>query len=370
MLSRIEDVLLRDWKGGGIFRETLFDMLDDSMLLLRLRSVSRTFYDLLNHRPERIFGQLYVSSNDAISAEMRVLARIAPSCEHLTITVASSTAATASRLSRDEHTRTRAKTFWADLLCQSSNVTTLTLRIFGDVGWPGYTDVEEELVSLRIAIEGSKIVKLQTFNLMPVHAMGIIHLQWNTLHSYGEPRASSAAVWERIQTLDLRINYSANLLEQREIMFRKQLYNYLHSFAPTLRCLRFIWLNGEGPSPLALHFEAGLEERNAIQWQMLEELWLGSITYPHRTIRSIPEMAPSLNEVKMLRSTHRDALKVGPDDDQAWIKISLGSHQLHAAGDLDDSASSVYSQPSSPLYTVLEGGVSQSSRVVPFMLDL
>ena len=366
MLSKIEDILLRDRKGRGSFQGTLFECLDDGTSLLRLRRVSRTLYDLLDHHSRRLFCQLYIHSAALSAKERMTLASIAPFCQHLTITVSDSTVASTDM---SERTHLQAKS-WCDLLRRCTNVSCLTLRVHGDVRWPGYTGVEAELVSVRIAIEHAKFTRLLTLNLMPVHAMGIIHLQWNTLHSFGESRAtSSATVWERIETLDLRINHASDLSEQRQIVFKKLLYSYLNSFAPTLRCLHLTWLDGKGPSPFTLHLEAGLEDRHAIQWQVLEEAWLGSITSPHRTLRLIPVVAPSMALFKMLRSTHRESWAVDPSDSSAWMDVVLGSSQL-LTDDVFDSMSSVYSRQSTRDSSAWDGGISRSSMEVPFVLDL
>lgn len=129
-------------------------------------------------------------------------------------------------------------------------------------------------------------------------------------------------------------------------MFKKILHDYLRSFATTLKCLRFVWLDDEGPSPVTLDLEPGLDgQREPIIWLALEEIWLGNIELPHRTIRLLPERTMGPVRLKTLRSTHRHS-RATFEDAGAWIHVLLGkkesdevSRERRVSG-----ASSVYSQ--------------------------
>ena len=258
---------------------------------------------------------------------------------------------------------------WIDLLSRFRHVTTLNLRVNGDTAWPGRTGVEEMLLTLRIAIEHAKLPELRTFCCTPLHVMGIIHLCWRG-SAFGESLGSRAAVWQQIETLDLRIRSpfaTGKLTEPQQVMFLKLLHGYLTSFAPTLRCLRLVWLDGDGPSPLTLHTEPGLKDRGPMLWPKLEELWVGNITLPHQTIEIAPDLAPKCSRLKTLCSTRRHS-SVRASDSSAWVEILLGVDRSSVNG-VVSRASSIYSQ-SAKTESVWAGGISRSSRVVPFMLDI
>lgn len=251
---------------------------------------------------------------------------------------------------------------WFDVLSRFQNLSSFTLRVHGDTDWPGRTEIEQTLIHIRIAIEQVNLPNLQTFNLIPVHAMGLIHLTWSGVNAFGESFASSAEIWQRLHTLDLRIHYPSKLSDSQRIMFMKSLYKYLDSFSGSLVCLRLLWLGAEGPSPPAMHLEPGLIEqsRPPIIWHELEELWLGNITRPYRTIRLIPHFAPHVKVIKNLRSTHRDSLTVDSSDSSAWLKVELTQTMLNSP--IVDSASSLYSRESARWSEPWPAGISRSSR--------
>lgn len=262
-------------------------------------------------------------------------------------------------------------TNWHTFLTYFGRIKSLTLCIHGDATWPGRTEVEDTVVSLRCAIEQSYLPKLQTFEAAPVHAMGIIHLQWNCFSAFGQALASRTEVWQQIETLDLRIRYPSAVDKAKQLMFKQLLYNYLDSFAPSLRCLRLVWVGAEGPSPLALDYEPGIDDRPAIEWPKLEELWLGNTSHMDLTIRSISELAPSVITTKRLRPTWRESWKVDATDADAWIEIVPPSgspcamvSQRHLL-----RSSSIYSQDSALSSVPWAGGVSRTSREVPFIRD-
>jgi hypothetical protein len=247
---------------------------------------------------------------------------------------------------------------------------TLTLRINGDPAWPGLTDVEEMLITLRIAIESANLRKLKTLCLAPVHAMGIIHLRWFGMGAFGETSASGICIWQNIDTLDVRIQNpftTQKLTEAQSIMFKKILYEYLHSFAPTLRCLRLVWLGGNGPSPLTLHLRPDVEGRAEIHWPKLEELCVGNVILPRRMIKLTPELAPNVTRLKTLRSTRRDS-SMDASDSSAWVDVTEMGDTIQ--GEEADMASSIYSRSPRSEGSTWLGGISRTSRDLQFFLDI
>ena len=259
---------------------------------------------------------------------------------------------------------------WIDILSRFTHLKTLTLRINGDPAWPGFTNAEEMLVTLRIAIESANIKKLKTLCLAPVHAMGIIHLRWLDMGTFGETSPSASSVWQGIDALNMWIQNpftTEKLSEAQSVMFKKILYECLRSFAPTLRCLRFVWLGGDGPSPLTLHLPPDIEGRAEIHWPKLEELCVGNIILPRRMIKLTPKLAPNVTRLKTLRSTRRDS-SMDASDSSAWVDVTeLGEAMQDEETDM---ASSIYSRSPRSEGSTWFGGISRTSRDLQFFLDI
>lgn len=264
-----------------------------------------------------------------------------------------------------------AKQQWIAILSQFQNLTALTLNVEGDPAWPGRTDVEDTLITLRMAVEEVKPPKLATLCLFPIHATGIIHLRWLGMGAFGDAHPLGSQVWRNIKTLDMRIlnPFAMNqLTDAQSTMFKKILYEYLRSFAPTLEVLRFVWLGGEAPSPLTLHLLSDLDGRAEIQWPKLRELWVGSIINPRQMISLVPHLAKNVTQLKMLRSSCRDSSI--EYDSNPWMDLT---HMLHVNDDdVEDAASSVYSgsPPQSPKNLSWEGSVSRTSGELEIYLAL
>jgi hypothetical protein len=182
-----------------------------------------------------------------------------------------------------------------------------------------------------------------------MHAMGIVHLRWSGFGAFGALAVKPFNVWSNLHTLDVQLENpfltKQRLSESQQVMFKRILYDYLLSFAETLKCLRFVWLDEDGPSPMTLELEPGLEGcRQAIVWSALEEVYLGNIALPHRTIRLLPERVVRTGvQLKTLRSTHRHS-RARWDDDDAWVNVLLAftPHGIER-GNTISQASSVYS---------------------------
>lgn len=259
---------------------------------------------------------------------------------------------------------------WIDILSVLTDLKTLTLRINGYPAWPGLTDVEEMLITLRIAIECANLKRLKTLCLAPVHAMGIIHLRWLGMGTFGKASVSGTSVWQSIDTLEMWIQNpftTQKLTEAQGIMFKKILYEYLRSFARTLRSLRFVWLGGDGPSPLTLHLPPDVEGRAEIHWPKLEELWVGSIILPRRMIKLTPKLAPNVTRLKTLRSTRRDS-SMDAIDSSAWVDVTEFGEAMQ--DEETDMASSIYSRSPRSEGSTWFGGISRTSRDLQFFLDI
>ena len=425
MVSTLEDALLRSSKPKYGFRDKLFDFLDDGVSLRHLRIVSRVLHDLVDHRPGRLFRDLRITAPLGEQHDINSLELIVPFCHALTITISAEkrpplrkigpqtsllsddrlsinsqtslarTLRNKWRTSRDSRTKRDSKfrasippdqlppeqqvaqfltrQRWLSIFSRCHQLQTLTLCIHGDPSWPGRTEIEDAVVDVRTSLERANLPNLQEIRFTPVHAMGIVHLRWTGFSSFGAlPTAINwSMIWARLEMLDLQLRNplfaTDRLSAVQETMFKKVLYNYLRSFTPTLRRLRFVWLDGDGPSPLALHLETDLERRPPLVWQKLEEVWVGNITFPHHAIRLASEVAPKLNRLWVLKANHRNSC-MDLADPAAWINVPFDQAKSNV-GVWTDAASSIYSQSArSSKYESC--GVSTTSRSVPFMLDL
>ena len=426
MISRFEDILAQTPSGCDI-RETLLQWVDSATLRC-LRGVSHVCHNILNtHRAEFMFQKLYLNTPLPSFSDTTSLAHVSPLCQQLTIKVgyvqrssnsgvsntmdlifshevktvrqlrskgslfrtrnqstpirrsqasletiraSFETAASPIELfALDKNRQARMRQQWIKLLSRFERLETLTLRIDGDPAWPGYTDVEHMLVTLRIAIESTDLRHLRTSCLGPVHAMGIIHLRWLSMDAFGRATAAEASVWPRLHGLDIWIHNPFTtkcLSEAQATIFKKVLYEYLRGFAPTLRCLRFVWLDSDGPSPLTLHLDLDLQDRADIHWFKLEELWFGNITLPRMTAKLVREVAPNLTRLMTLRSTHRHA-SLNVNDSSAWMKMTGFDEANH--NDETDLASSIYSQSTRSEGSACPGGHSRTSRDLRFYRD-
>lgn len=263
---------------------------------------------------------------------------------------------------------------WQYLLAQFPNMQTLILRVpSGDPAWPGRQLIEQTLIMLRICLERSRPRKLHTIVLSPIHAMGILHLRWSGFGAFYEvPSPKLARMWTNLTTLDLSIVNPITLIDDMKMrMFFGTLYDYLRSFSRSLQCLKFVWLGDRaGPSPLCLEDEHGLLHRSPIRWPKLESFWFGNITYPNKTTSLLPECAPRCSSIKTLRGTHRVSRvdgKANVNEEESWYDVPI--ERLWARRNRASlAASSIYSQRGDDDMEE-NGGVSRTSRIVPFMFD-
>lgn len=284
----------------------------------------------------------------AISSRKPSPSSTAPSVDQFSATTPSTTSSkqpASSRLSGIS-----ARHAWVVFLSKCGHLQSIIIKTNGKSGWPGKTHVVDDLTNLRLALEAVHLSHVRRVTLTPVHAIGIVHLRWSGFGAFGALAVKPFNVWSNLHTLDVQLEnpFSAKhrLSESQRVMFKKILYDYLLSFAETLKCLRFIWLDEDGPSPMTLELEPGLEGwRQAIVWTALEEVYLGNIALPHRTIRLLPERVVSASvQLKTLRSTHRQS-RVNWDDETAWVNVLLDftPHDIQR-GNAFSQASSVYSQ--------------------------
>ncbi|TKA83718.1 hypothetical protein B0A55_00276 [Friedmanniomyces simplex] len=441
--SPFEYALLHSERREEDFRHQLFTYLDEPTLR-HLRTVSPVIRDMVDSQPGRMFQDLFLYApldDDLPNCEFESVANF---CHNLTITVRERfpPGSTPDRESRSMRTLSRpiwwqwkgsgsgadrqapkrltarislpfgqlpeteqtaqklAGRKWISIFTRCHALRHLTLRVRGDPGWPGRTEVEDTLVTLRRALEHSHPPYLREIHCDPVHAMGLLHLRWPGLGAFGgggggpphpSPPTPQKQIWQTLHTLDLHLLNPfipmGTLTPPQTLLLHKLLHDYLRALTPTLRTLRFVWLDVDGPSPLTLHLEAGLAgggaEREPLRWEALQEVWLGNITFPTRTLQNAAFVAPRLERLWVLRSTHRSS-RFHYSNPEAWVDHLAAARKkardtVHPARPPDltpataDDSSSLYSRSVGSSVADLSdgelGGVSRTSRDVLCMLD-
>jgi len=241
---------------------------------------------------------------------------------------------------------------WKIVFALVQQLRDITIDVEGNPAWSGRTDVENALVEVRVALDTAQLPHLRSIYLTPIHAMGIMHLRWSGLGAIGTDLQAvpTYELWQNLHTLNVHMRNpfpkTRKLSQSQQTMFKRVLYDYLRSFAATLKCLRFVWIDDDGPSPITLDLEPELVGyRKPIVWNVLEEACLGNITLPHRTIALLPERTTNPDvRVRMLRSIHRHSMAVFGDED-AWVEVLL-NYAPHGMdrGRVISQASSLYSQ--------------------------
>jgi hypothetical protein len=314
-------------------------------------------------------GQLNESSRDAVERCPSARSRWRTIRQALSLSVSSSTTLSSTPASNVQFSAVTRSTnsslpppsqlsvqppqiMWKSIFSSCQQLQDITINVVGDPGWPGRTEVEDALVMVRVALETAQLPHVRSVHLTPIHAMGIMHIRWSGLGAIGTDLgiAPTYNLWQNLHTLDVQLHNpfskARKLSESQQTMFKKVLYDYLRSFAATLKCLRFVWMDDDGPSPITLDLELELAgRRRPIVWGVLEEICLGNIALPHRTIALLPERTVKADvRVRMLRSIHRNSLAVFRDED-AWVEILLNyaPHGMNR-GIVNSQASSLYSQ--------------------------
>lgn len=109
--------------------------------------------------------------------------------------------------------------------------------------------VDYALISLRIAVERTRLDFLETLSLEPIHPSAMLYL--SPLLAHGATPASPRR-WSRIRHLTIRMeNPGFDHSMQSRPDHLKMLHTYLRNFTG-LTDLHFSWLGPKGPSPLPL----------------------------------------------------------------------------------------------------------------------
>lgn len=116
--------------------------------------------------------------------------------------------------------------------------------------------VDYALISLRIAVERSKLPALDTLSLLPVHPAAALYL--NPILGFGT-LPNSAKRWRQIRKLSVHMD-SFPFAPNSPTDHCKLLHSYLQLFAPSVRHFKFRWRGAKGPCPLSLGTESSLQD--------------------------------------------------------------------------------------------------------------
>ncbi|KAH9841315.1 putative FMO family protein, partial [Teratosphaeria destructans] len=234
---------------------------------------------------------------------------------------------------------------WVQVFEACRQLRRLTLRVDGDPNWSGCTEIESQLVQARCALEEACLPTTFELRLDPIHAMGLVHLRCSSFGAFGSPLAlhQSPPVWHKLKNLEVLLQnpfVQDRLSGTQARQFQQLMYSYFRGFASTLQRLTFVYLGGEGPSPLTLHLQPELSYKAPLKWCELTELRLGNITFPHRTLGYLASMCPKLEAVKLLRAQYRYSVADIPEDEDMWLNVRVTQNSL-----VGRRVSSVYSEP-------------------------
>lgn len=115
--------------------------------------------------------------------------------------------------------------------------------------------VDYALISLRIAVERSRLSALDTLSLIAVHPGAPLYL--NPLMGFGV-LPNSAKRWRQIRKLTIYMD-SIPLSASSSSDHLKALHSYLQVFSSGLRQFKFRWHGTKGPCPLSLGKESHLQ---------------------------------------------------------------------------------------------------------------
>ena len=116
--------------------------------------------------------------------------------------------------------------------------------------------VDYALISLRIAVERTKLSRLETLSLSPIHPGAVQYL--NPSMGYGvNPRSTKR--WRQIRQLNIQMDIIESGSPVDQLKF---LHSYLNHFAPYLTKFNFRWQGSsenKGPCPVSLATESCIQ---------------------------------------------------------------------------------------------------------------
>jgi len=164
--------------------------------------------------------------------------------------------------------------------------------------------VDYALISLRIAVERSKLTALKILSLLSVHPSAVFYL--NPLMGFGAS-PSSGKRWRQIGELRIEMDtislgYPADHL--------KLLHSYLQIFASTVKEFRFRWRGAKGPCPLSLGTETCLETHSPkLACPKTCHLALRPLRFQRLRVMEVENTMLDASQISSFITTHRHTLR-------------------------------------------------------------
>ena len=166
--------------------------------------------------------------------------------------------------------------------------------------------VDYALISLRIAVERNKLLKLETLSLLSVHPMAPFYLDPSS--GFGT-LPNSEKRWKQIRNLTIHMDTPPTCTAADHL---KLLHKYLCLFASRLEDVHFRWQGMHAPWPLSLHNEPTPQNQRA------------AIIYAKQThLRLKPLHMPNL------RSSYAENIAVDASQISAFVDDHYHMTRLH-----------------------------------------
>ena len=165
--------------------------------------------------------------------------------------------------------------------------------------------VDYALISLRMAVERSKLSALDTLSLNAVHASSVIYL--NPTMGFGA-LPNSTRRWRQIKTLTVKMD-SVPFAPHPPADHLKMLNAYLQVFAPSVKRLTFRWLGSKGLCPLTLHEEICLQGQNPkLACPRRSHIALPPLKFPKLRKMEVENVVMDASQISGFITSHRRTL--------------------------------------------------------------
>ena len=254
-------------------------------------------------------------------------------------------------------------------LYPSVSTLTITCKTNYEPASPCIHDIKSKLVTLRIAIERARFPRLVSLRLAPIPLLGIVYMRWGGGGAYAEANALSGRVWQGLRSLELQVFTEQSIAPSQSSVIRRVTRDYVESFRYTLSCLKFAWIEEQGPNPMLICTGDTHEPDPAItQWSSLTTLWVSRCEIDYEGVQWTQERAPNLKEFWIAdehTSTGTDGL-THFDQQHAWSVVPLGESTM----DTKAASPGLGSQPESQTAPFSRSAVSSTSMMIPIVLDI
>lgn len=160
--------------------------------------------------------------------------------------------------------------------------------------------VDYALISLRIAVERNKLVRLDSLSLLSVHPMAPFYL--NPSSGFAA-RPNSAKRWKQVRNLVIQMDTPPTSTPADHL---KLLHSYLHLFAFRLKDFHFRWQGLNAPWPLSLHNEPTPQnQRSAVVYAKQTQLDLAPLHMPNLRSSYAENIAVDASQISAFVEDHQ-----------------------------------------------------------------